>query len=168
MDEMSQRSIVLALRPAIYARYTIAAPRRLDTKMIDGKTCWKRPRDRYFLPHDEVHVWRTSLHLPPEYVARLRDTLSLDERERADRFRLAADRMRNVIGRALSRILLGHCLAISPGSVKFDYGAAGKPRLAMNPRQTLLNFNVSHSGDFVLVALAYNWRMPVVALGGLA
>jgi hypothetical protein len=54
----------------------------------------------------------------------------------------------------LSRILLGHCLGITAGDVRFEHSAKGKPSLATNLRQTPLNFNFSHSGDFVLVALA--------------
>jgi hypothetical protein len=53
--------------------------------MTDG-TVWKRPRDKWLLPRDEVHVWRARLDWPPEYVSRLEQTLSPDERERADRF----------------------------------------------------------------------------------
>lgn len=124
--------------------------------MRDCRAVWKRPRDKYLLPQDEVHIWRASLDWPSEYITRLQETLSLEERERADRFYFSADRTRHVIGRALSRILLGHCLGITPGSVKFDCGARGKPSLAVNLRRASLNFNVSHSGDFVLVGLAYN------------
>ena len=123
--------------------------------MINSMTFWERPRDKYLLPQDEVHVWRARLDWPAECVARWRQTLSSDEIERADRYYFSADRTRHVIGRALSRILLGHCLRITASSVRFEYRAMGKPRLATDLRQTFLNFNVSHSGDFVLVALAY-------------
>jgi 4'-phosphopantetheinyl transferase len=128
---------------------------------MTDSTLWKRPCDKYLLPRDEVHVWRARLDWPSEYVARLQQTLSADERERADRFYFPADWTRYVIGRALSRILLGHCLGITAGNVRFEYNAKGKPSLATNLRQTSLNFNVSHSGDVVLVALAYCCNLGV-------
>jgi hypothetical protein len=129
--------------------------------VIDNKTFWKRSRDKYFLPQDEVHVWRARLDWPSEYIAGLQQMLSPEERERAHRFHFPVDRTRNIIGRALSRILLGHCLGVAAGSIEFEYGASGKPSLANSPRQTSLNFNVSHSGDFVLVALAYDRDLGV-------
>src|ERR1700689_3202557 len=100
--------------------------------MRDGKNVWRRPGYEYLLPDDEVHVWRASLDCPPEYIARLRQTLSFDESERADKFRFSIDRTRFIVGRGLSRTLLGHCLAIAPGSVGLDYGIMGKPCLAAN------------------------------------
>jgi 4'-phosphopantetheinyl transferase len=128
---------------------------------MTDSTVWKRPRDKWLLPRDEVHVWRARLDWPPEYVSRLEQTLSPDERERADRFYFPADQMRYLIGRALSRILLGYCLGIAAGGVRFEYNAKGKPGLATNLSQTSLNFNVSHSGDFVLVALAYGCSLGI-------
>jgi 4'-phosphopantetheinyl transferase len=128
---------------------------------MTDSTVWKRPRDKWLLPRDEVHVWRARLDWPPEYVSRLEQTLSPDERERANRFYFPADQMRYLIGRALSRILLGYCLGIAAGGVRFEYNAKGKPGLATNLSQTSLNFNVSHSGDFVLVALAYGCSLGI-------
>jgi 4'-phosphopantetheinyl transferase len=129
--------------------------------MTDSRTVWKRPGAKYFLPQDEVHVWRARLDWPSEYIARLWQALSSDERERADRFYFPTDRTRHVIGRALSRLLLGHCLGITADKVRFQYGGRGKPSLATDLRQTSLNFNVSHSGDFVLVALAYRRNLGI-------
>ena len=85
----------------------------------------------------------------------MQQTLSSDERERADNFFFTADRKRHVIGRAVSKILLGHGLGIAATEVSFAYNANGKPSLATKLRQSFLHFNVAHSGDFVLVALAY-------------
>ncbi len=118
------------------------------------RTVWQNLQGRYALPDYEVHVWRARLNWPLDYLDALRSVLSSDEQARADRFRQPADRRRHIIGRALSRILLGHCLGLPPRSVSLHESHNGKPGLRPEPGRTPLHFNISHSGDFVLVAIA--------------
>ena len=137
---------------------------------------WLPPIENYHLPLDEVHVWRAKLEWPAEYIANWYDVLSRDERERAERYHFQVDRNRHVIGRFLSKILIGRCLHIKAASVSFTYDAKGKPRLANNHGRSTyrsgktvrtsgatstLNFNISHSGDYILVALAYGRDLGV-------
>jgi len=122
--------------------------------MSDPRAVWQNLQGRYVLPDDEVHVWRAPLNWPLDYLDALRGELSADERARADRFRFPADRRRHIIGRGISRILLGHCLGLPPRSVPLHEGRNGKPGLLPGPGRPPLHFNISHSGDFVLIALA--------------
>ena len=48
--------------------------------MSGRSTIWHRPRGRYVLPPDEVHVWRASLDQPQDLFARLTHLLSAEER----------------------------------------------------------------------------------------
>jgi 4'-phosphopantetheinyl transferase len=80
--------------------------------------------------------------------------MSVDELQKADRFRFEIDRRRHIIGRGLLRRLLAKCLEMAPDKVRFDYGAFGKPALASDFAGAQLQFNVSHSGDVVLIAIA--------------
>ncbi len=121
---------------------------------------WNAASSSYSLPCDEVHVWRAGLDWPPESTGKLYGFLSPDERRRADAFHFQADRMRHIVGRAISRILIGRCLGADPAAVRFAYGLSGKPRLA-GEFDAGLNFNISHSGDYVLVALAYGRELGV-------
>jgi 4'-phosphopantetheinyl transferase len=120
--------------------------------MTCAETIWHRPRGDYGLPPDEVHVWRAILDQPQDCIARFMRVLSLDERARADKFHFEADRKRHIIGRGLSRRLLGHCLGRPANELKFEYNEFGKPSLAAGLYPPL-QFNVSHSGELVLVAL---------------
>jgi 4'-phosphopantetheinyl transferase len=128
--------------------------------MFDHSRIWGLPGADFVPLPGEVHVWRAKLGWRAN-IAKLRENLSLDERERADRFHFAADRMRYVIGRAMSRSLLSRCLRIAPECVKFALTNAGKPILAMDPQQMSLDFNISHSGDFVLLALARGRKVGI-------
>jgi 4'-phosphopantetheinyl transferase len=129
--------------------------------MTESTTNWQRPGDNYILPEGELHVWRARIDGSSESLVKLRQTLSIAECERAAKFYFMPDRTRYVIGRGLCRILLGRCLGISADRLSFAYGPAGKPKLAQDFQQSLLHFNVAHSGDFVLVALAYRCELGV-------
>jgi 4'-phosphopantetheinyl transferase len=100
------------------------------------------------------------LNWPREGLNWLAEVLSQDERARAERYHFEADRKRSIIGRGLSRLLLGHCLGESPGHLQFSYNPFGKPALAPGHVRPL-QFNISHSGEWVLIALAVNRPLGV-------
>ena len=96
----------------------------------------------------DATVWLVDLDAPADDSRRL---LSSDEEARACRFVSDTHRSRFVACRAALRYLLGARLGVRPEAVTFEYGPAGKPALAgfAGP-----HFNVSHSGDQALIAVA--------------
>jgi 4'-phosphopantetheinyl transferase len=121
---------------------------------------WERPCDYYELPNDEVHVWRATLDYPKDRIAHLRQILSGEERDRADRFHFEADRTRHIVGRAILRMLIGRCVGVPADQLRFEQGMFGKPRLAAGVRNGL-EFNLSHSGSLVLIAVCRNRAVGV-------
>jgi 4'-phosphopantetheinyl transferase len=119
--------------------------------MVCSETVWQRACGKYELPADEVHVWRATLDQPQEVMEQFRHVLSADERARAGKFHFEADRTRHIIGRGVSRLLLGHCVGTAAGALEFTHNEFGKPFLSDG---LLPRFNISHSGELVLVALA--------------
>lgn len=105
------------------------------------------------LASDEVQIWCVRLDVPPQTSARLHATLTVDERNRSARFRFERDRQRFIVARGVLRELLGRYLTTDPGQIRFDYSAFGKPLLspAFGNR---LKFNLSHSADVALFAIA--------------
>ncbi len=101
---------------------------------------------------DAVQCWCVRLDVapPPEtYYA----TLSDDERNRSARFRFEPDRRRFVVAHGVLRDLLGRYLGTDPGQIRFVYNAFGKPEL--HPEfGSRLTFNLAHSGDLALIAIA--------------
>jgi 4'-phosphopantetheinyl transferase len=91
--------------------------------------------------------------LEAAYLRRLEQNLSADERGRASRFRFARDRDRFIGARGLLREILALYLNASPGRLSFGYSAHGKPFLA-GKEHSILRFNVSHSFDAMLLAIA--------------
>jgi 4'-phosphopantetheinyl transferase len=80
----------------------------------------------------------------------MRALLSADERARADRFRQDGDVARFVGGRGALRRILGERTGQDPHDLVFVEGDGRKPALRDHPD---VQFNLSHSGDYVLIAL---------------
>lgn len=105
------------------------------------------------LARGEVHSWWVRLDVPPATVACYDATLSDDERGRSARFRFERDRRRFVVARGALRDLLARYVGTDPGQIQFVYNAFGKPALS-SEFGSRLKFNLSHSGDCALIAVA--------------
>ncbi len=104
------------------------------------------------LREDEVHLWRIDLDKVAVAESRWRTVLSQDEITRADRFKFTRDRQNFTATRALLRILVGSYLTRNPQQLSFTYGENGKPYFRQGPAE--VDFNVSHSGERALIAIA--------------
>jgi 4'-phosphopantetheinyl transferase len=80
----------------------------------------------------------------------MRALLSADEQARADQYRRDGDVARFVTGRGALRRILGEHTGQDPRALVFVEGGGRKPELRDHPS---LHFNLSHSGDFVLIAV---------------
>jgi len=101
-----------------------------------------------------VHAWRAWLDLSPEVLDRLAASLAEDERERAARFRSAGLRQRFVAAHGALRAILGLYLGRPAAALRFDRGPRGKPML-LEPAGSLdLRFNLAHSRDLAVCAVA--------------
>ena len=115
------------------------------------------------VPHlapGEVHCWSATLDVPPETSARLYATLSVEERSRSERFRYERDRQRFIVAHGVLRDLLGRYLETQPSHIGYAYNAFGKPDLGPECGGRL-KFNLSHSGDLALIAIAADANVGV-------
>jgi 4'-phosphopantetheinyl transferase len=70
------------------------------------------------------------------------------ELEKAGRFIQQSDRERYILGKFFSRILLGKLLGKEPIQINFSYTLSNKPYVMG------INFNISHSGDYIVMAFS--------------
>ncbi len=96
-----------------------------------------------------LHVWHARLDTGQWPSA---ENLPAGERERAEAMHRADARRRWVAARWALRSVLGRYLDREPGGIELRYGERGKPLLA--EPGTALHFNLSHSGELALIALA--------------
>ncbi|TWT85274.1 4'-phosphopantetheinyl transferase psf-1 [Posidoniimonas polymericola] len=97
-----------------------------------------------------VRVWLWSLDGPcPDCDERW---LSVDERDRADRFHFGEDRQHFVAARCGLRRLLAAATGRSPAEVAFRYHGLGKP--ALEHDGATVRFNLSHSAGVALAAVS--------------
>ncbi|MCL1036339.1 4'-phosphopantetheinyl transferase superfamily protein [Shewanella submarina] len=104
----------------------------------------------------QLHVWFISLTDPVEGIseAQMLDCLSQDERQRQAGFTHAKAGRANLVSRAMLRHVLSRHSDLAPHQWRFVTGEQGKPALCeQQTRQFGLGFNVSHSGDWLCIAV---------------
>lgn len=102
-------------------------------------------------PRGEIHLWRCHLGRTPGDSA----LLAPDERSRLARLIRPEVRRRWLAARTFLRRVLGASLGVPPEAIGLSRQPGGKPFLPDSD----LQFNLSHSGDWALLALA--WQLPL-------
>jgi 4'-phosphopantetheinyl transferase len=113
------------------------------------------------IPTEELHVWRIDLRAWAARREELAALLDADERSRAARFKFDRLTLGFTIARGRQRSILGRYLGLDPAALRFRLGAHGKPELDLVEGAPPLRFNLSHSGDFVLLAVTRERRVGV-------
>jgi 4'-phosphopantetheinyl transferase len=113
---------------------------------------WPLPPANPPLVGNEIHVWATTLAVEPAILEKLTATLTLDERERANRFKFEHLRNRYIAGRGALRKILARYVG-ETADLRFEYLENGKPVLAPEFASAGIHFNLAHTGDLALVAI---------------
>lgn len=110
------------------------------------------------LKQNEAHIW--SLFLPSQKgsINYLHSILSNNEKEKANNFKYEKDQERFIITRGTLRSLLACYLKKKPESINIIYSQWGKPYV---PEPKTLHFNISHSGDYSLLAFTRTCEIGV-------
>lgn len=108
----------------------------------------------------QAHLWRLCMAVGAERRGALAATLDSSEHERLAAFRVDAPRERFIASRGLLRAALARYTGASPAALSFQLGAHGKPALVGEPDEGL-RFNLSHSDDLLLIAIARGHEVGV-------
>lgn len=106
----------------------------------------------------DVSLWRVDVAFDGDLDDEIFAQLSEDERARAKSFHRTSDALRFATVRAALRQLLADRIGVMPEQVSLANGEFGRPALI---QQQSLDFNVSHSGSYGLIALSSRRRVGV-------
>ncbi|HLK29783.1 MAG TPA: 4'-phosphopantetheinyl transferase superfamily protein [Puia sp.] len=106
-----------------------------------------------FLQQDSVHVWSIFISSNLDLIPKFSEILSSDEHERASKYHQQKDTDRFLVSRIALRILLSRYLKIPPQEIGFVKDENKKPYIENKGKENL-HYNVSHSGDCILIAIS--------------
>ncbi len=124
---------------------------------------WPLRCDVPSLSPGEIHVWFLAPPSDEERARSLETLLDPSERARASSFVFARHRAAFVSAHGQAREVLAGYLRTRPEALEFASVPGGKPRLADRCRANDLpvRFNLSHSGDVALLAVALDMEIGV-------
>lgn len=100
----------------------------------------------------DVHIWRVFLPAFESQKVWLEKLLSPEQVERGKRIIRFPEKLNYTIRSAIIRLLIGKYLDISPLTVEFVASRLGKPAICATGIELGLEFNVSHSEDWLFLA----------------
>ena len=110
----------------------------------------------------EIHLWQITLDDPLVNPDNLyNEVLSEDEKERASWFRFSEYRSKFITARGHLRKILGRYLKTRPEEIVFAYNEYGKPGIPAGSNRQKINFNLSHSRDIALCAIAADYEVGI-------
>jgi 4'-phosphopantetheinyl transferase len=120
------------------------------------------PDEPLHLNASDVHVWRISLRLAESRISQLKASLSLEEHARAERFAFEEARVRFIAAHGMLRTIVSRYVNEPAAALIFTSGQFGKPYLAgLRGAVETLRFNLAHSHDTALIAVAHNREVGV-------
>lgn len=117
-------------------------------------TRWQGTPDRPPALDDEVHVWAVNLKAAGDDIGVWKGRLSPQERQRAERFKFSDDRRRYIVAHVALRDILSAYLKVPGERLQFTESENGKPSLARVATEGGIEFNLSHSHEKALIAVA--------------
>lgn len=122
---------------------------------------WSPPPDQLRLQNGSVHVWAVELDDASFDSDRRLSILSSDELTRTAKFKFERERRRYVISHTALREILAGYLETAAANLEFVEVGNGKPKLAASFGASGFEFNLSHSHERALIAVAQGRELGI-------
>ncbi len=116
-------------------------------------------QERLVLSDNKIHVYLIQFDLFDN--KQCIQYLSEDERIRAEKLKIDEKKNQFVIARSVLRLLLSSALGKSYQNIEFFYGEHGKPGIIESLNNKPIEFNISHSGNYALIAITLSNKVGV-------
>ncbi len=103
---------------------------------------------------DEIHVWSHTIHFDDPFLREAPYLLSNEELNRAAKYHFEKDKRVYESGHVFIRKILAHYTSLDAAKLDLSPIVNQKPKLENSPFR--IHFNISHSGNKILVALGFN------------
>jgi 4'-phosphopantetheinyl transferase len=107
----------------------------------------------------DVDVW--PIELDTGLAPAVSPLLSPAERERCSRLQFDRDRQRFTVATGATRLILAHYTGVPAADLTFARSPHGKPSIVWSGGQSPVRFNLTHSYDRALLAVAYRHEVGV-------
>ena len=114
---------------------------------------WQAPANFTQLTGNDVHVWLFHVNTTPPSIKRFYPLLDAAEKERSERFIHFMHRKRFIAAHGFIRTVLAMYTQLPAENLQFAKAERGKPQLI---DVSDLQFNLSHSHDIAMLAVARN------------
>lgn len=115
----------------------------------------KKNHYEFKLHKNIIDIWLISLENPAFHLSHL---LSDEEMARANAYHFKHHQRRFIQARAMMRYILAQYLQADPSKLEFSTHKHGKPYLT---EKSMIEFNLSHSGAFALLAIGSHHRLGI-------
>lgn len=121
---------------------------------------WISTPDPLHIEPSLVHVWRV-VHPLENKIDSHQSMLSPEENRRATKYHQQHDADRYIQNHIVLRRTLSEYLDIPPENVVFETNQIGKPSLINSQNPQRINFNISHSGNLLLIAITLQRQVGI-------
>jgi 4'-phosphopantetheinyl transferase len=115
---------------------------------------WKNADSCSYNQQNYIHVFKLNLDNLGQFTESLVSFLSLEEKEKANRYSNIKDKNASIIRWAVTRLLIAKYSVNLPETLCFSRGKYGKPQLVQDNSSPSLFFNLSISGNYALIAVS--------------
>jgi len=116
--------------------------------------------ERLTLNINTVYLWLINIDNEIENMDHLRQLLSIEEMDRANRFVFEKDKQRYIVTHSILRLIISKIISLEPLSIRFTVKKRDKPCLN-HPEHQDIHFNLSHSGKYIIIALALKTELGI-------
>ena len=130
----------------------------LDTTNQD---LWKPTSTKLKIEKNIVPLWKIFAVENESYINQLKKNLSKDELNRAEKFHHKKDELCYITARGALKQILSNYINIPTNDISFSYNEFGKPYLSKKINSLDIQFNISHSNNFIIFAFTLNHTIGV-------